>query len=145
MPLCQGPLGFLLEETCSHMMSLVHCTVGKDVVGWYCKKTCAGSSSPSSKFVVQHGLVSKPQPGFVFGPEPGSGPWRMQYICIASGPSYSYSATSVIWCELWIPSLSLVTPQWFYVWETSPLLPCGMESVLVAFVCPRLFWILSCY
>lgn len=35
LPLCQGALGFLLEETCSHTISHVRCTVGYSMgKGW---------------------------------------------------------------------------------------------------------------
>lgn len=77
--------------------------------------------------VVQHGLVSKLWIACEFGPEAGLGQWRKQYICSASGPRYSYSATSVIWCELWISTAATCNFS-IILWETSPLLAWGMQT-----------------
>ena len=136
LPLCQGALGFLLEKTCSHMISLVHCTVGKDVVGWYCKETCTGSSSPSST-VVQHELVSKLWIACEFGHEAGSHHWRMEYICRTSGPSYSYSAISVIWCELWTSTAVTCNSAVILFMGNFPFIDMGnADCIGLGFLCP---------
>lgn len=133
LPLCQRALGFLLEETCSHI-SLVHCTVGKDVVGWYCKKTCTGSSSPSSKFIWWL--------WFSMGLCPNYGQLEsldMRLAHITEGWSIyveQVAPATLILLFQWfgvssgLPPLSLVTLQWFCLWETSPLLTWGMQTAL---------------
>lgn len=132
LPLCQGALGFLLEKTCSHVISPVRCSVDKDVDGWYCNKTCIGSSSSSSKLmmpVVQHGLVSKIW--FV------SLDLRLALISEQCGiyAAQLASATLILLLPLFgvssgLPLLPLVTMQWFCLWETSPLLVWGTQTVL---------------